>query len=116
MIRIDVDQNRLRPSERYGLDVLLDLSRLLVAEHSDCDLVRITLLEKGSAGSAAADISPHAALERGEGEVRVTLAALQGIAEIAGGAAEQRPPGDLFGLHGRPLAVEEQGALDHFVN
>jgi hypothetical protein len=90
MIRIDVKQNRLRPSERFGLDLLLDLSRLLVAEQSDCDLVRLTLLERGSAGSAAADVSPHAALERGEGEVRVTLAALQGIAEIAGGAAEQR--------------------------
>jgi hypothetical protein len=90
MIRVDLDQTQLRPAERYGLEVLLDLSRLLIAEQADFDLVRLTLLQRASAGSAAADLSSHAALERGEGEVRVTSAALRAIAEVAGAGLEQR--------------------------
>jgi hypothetical protein len=90
MIRVDVSLERLSPAERYGLEVLIDLSRLLVAERAECELVRLTMVERESAGSAAADLSARAALERADGEVRVTSAALRGIAEIAGGAMEQR--------------------------
>jgi hypothetical protein len=90
VILVDVPAGRLRPAERFGLDVLLDLSRLLVAERAECDLVRLTVIESETAGAAAADLSPHAALERGEGEIRVTTTALRGVAEIAGGAIEQR--------------------------
>jgi hypothetical protein len=104
MIRVDIDQNQLPPAERYGLDVLLDLSRLLIAEKSECDLVRLTLLGRGSAGSAAADLSSHAALERANGEVRVTAAALRAVAEIAGGALEQRSRAK--DRHGRVPATE----------
>ena len=42
MILLKVEQDRLPPAERFGLDVLIDLSRLLVAERADCDLVRVT--------------------------------------------------------------------------
>jgi hypothetical protein len=90
MIRVDASPERLKPDERYGLEVLLDLSRLLVAEQAECELVRLTIVERESAGSAAADLSPHAALQRSDGEVRVSTAALRGIAEVAGGAFEQR--------------------------
>src|SRR5687768_3618180 len=90
MIRVDVTPERLSPAERYGLEVLIDLSRLLVAERTECELVRLTVVERQSAGSAAADLSPMAALERADGEVRVTTAALRGVAEIAGAAFEQR--------------------------
>jgi hypothetical protein len=90
VILVDVAHDQLRPAERFGLDVLVDLSRLLVAERADCDLVRLTVVERGSAGSAAADLSSKAALERLDGEVRVTAAALRGVAEVAGGAIEQR--------------------------
>ena len=90
MILVDVTPGQLRPAERFGLDVLVDLSRLLVAERADCDLVRLTVVDRGSAGSAAADLSPKAALERADGEIRVTAAALRGVAEVAGGAIEQR--------------------------
>jgi hypothetical protein len=92
MIRVDVAPERLGAAERYGLDVLIDLSRLLVVERAECELVRLTVVERDSAGSAAADLSAMAALERAEGEVRITTAALRGVAEVAGTAAEQRSP------------------------
>ena len=104
MILVDVARDRLRPAERFGLDLLLDISRLLIAERADCDLVRVTVVERGSAGSAAADLSSHAALERGNGEVRVTTAALRGVAEVAGGAIEQRSTAT--DRHGRVPATE----------
>ena len=90
VIRVDVADDALRPSERYGLDILVDLSRLLVAQLAECDLVRLTVVNRLSAGSAAADLSPQAAFERADGEVRVSTAALGAIAEVAGGALEQR--------------------------
>jgi hypothetical protein len=89
VIRVEAPDT-LRPGERYGLDVLIDLSRLLPVERAECDLVRLTVGDRPSAGSAAADLSAHAALERGDGEVRVSLAALRAVAEVAGGAIEQR--------------------------
>jgi hypothetical protein len=104
VILVDLARDRLRPAERFGLDVLIDLSRLLVAERADCDLVRLTVVERGSAGSAAADLSSQAALERGDGEVRVTTAALRGVAEVAGGAIEQRSTAT--DRHGRVPATE----------
>jgi hypothetical protein len=104
VILVDVARDRLRPAERFGLDVLVDLSRLLVAERAECDLVRLTVVERGSAGAAAADLSANAALERGEGEVRITTAALRGVAEVAGGAIEQRSTAT--DRHGRVPATE----------
>jgi hypothetical protein len=104
VILVDVARDQLRPAERFGLEVLVDLSRLLVAERADCDLVRLTVVGRGSAGSAAADLSSHAALERGDGEVRVTAAALRGVAEVAGGASEQRSTA--ADRHGRVPATE----------
>lgn len=89
MIRIEVPAS-LRPTERYGLDVLIDLSRLLVAENADCEVVRLTVIDRSSAGSAAADLSPQAALERTDGKVGIGLASLRAVAEVAGGAIEQR--------------------------
>ncbi len=104
MILVDVPGDRLGPAEKFGLEVILDLSRLLVAERAECDLVRLTVSDRGSAGSAAADLSSRAALEPADGEVRVTSAALRAIAEIAGGAIEQRSTAS--DRHGRVPASE----------
>lgn len=104
VILVDVPADQLGPAERFGLDVLIDLSRLLVAERAECDLVRLSVVDRSSAGSAAADLSPRAALERGDGEVRVTTAALRGVAEVAGGAIEQRSTAT--DRHGRVPASE----------
>jgi hypothetical protein len=104
MIRVEINRKQLPSAERYGLEVLLDLSRLLVAEQADCDLVRLTLLDRNSAGSAAADLSPRAALERGDGEIRLTSAALRSVADVAGGGLEQRVTAR--DRHGRVPATE----------
>ena len=104
MILVDIARERLSPAECYGLDVLLDLSRLLVAERSECDLVRLQTVDRGSAGSAAADLSPRAALDRGDGEVRLNSTALRAVAEVAGGAIEQRSRA--ADRHGRVPATE----------
>lgn len=104
MILLDPGLERLTPAERYGLDVLIDLSRLLVAGQSDVDLVRLTVRDRGTAGSAAADLSPRAALERLNGEVQISIAALQAVAEVAGGAIEQRSKA--ADRHGRVPASE----------
>jgi hypothetical protein len=104
MILLDGSPEQLRPAERYGLEVLLDLSRLLITERAECDLVRLKVVERDSAGSAAADLSSKAALELGEGEVRITAAALRGVAEVAGGAIEQRSTATDH--HGRVPAAE----------
>jgi hypothetical protein len=90
MIRVDIAPTALQPAERYGLEVLLDLSRLLIAEQADCDLVRFAVADRASAGSAAADLSAHAALHRLDGEVQISTAALRAVAEVAGGGDEQR--------------------------
>ena len=90
MIRLDVSRERLRPAERYGLDVLVDLSRLLVVEEAACDVVRLTVVNRPYSAATATDLAPATALERSNGEVRVSTAALAAIAEVAGGASEQR--------------------------
>jgi hypothetical protein len=104
VILVDMAPDSLRPAERFGLDVLIDGSRLLVAERADCDLVRLTVVDRASAGSAAADLSFKAALERGDGEVRISTAALRGVTEVAGGAIEQRSTA--ADRHGRVPATE----------
>ena len=90
MILIDVARERLLPSERFGLEVLVDLSRLLVAEQADCDVVRLTVVERDTPGGPVAALAPETALERASGEVRLTTAALRAVTEVAGAAAEQR--------------------------
>jgi hypothetical protein len=103
VIRV-AEGTRLGAAERYGLEVLLDLSRLLIAEQAECDLVRLRVFDRQSAGSAAADLSPHAAIERGDGEVRISSAALRGITEVAGAGLEQRS--QARDRHGRVPASE----------
>jgi hypothetical protein len=90
VIRVDAALERLRPPERFGLDLLIDLSRLLVAERADCEVVRLTVVDRPYSEAPSSDLIPATALERAPGEVRVTTAALYAVAEVAGGAAEQR--------------------------
>jgi hypothetical protein len=61
-------------------------------------------MERDSAGSAAADLSAKAALDLGDGEVRISKAALRGIAEVAGAASEQRS--SARDRHGRVPSAE----------
>jgi hypothetical protein len=104
MIRLDVPPGRLRPAESFGLDVLIDLSRLLVAQQAECDVVRLTVMDRPYSELPPHDLAPAVALERAHGEVRVSTAALYAVAEIAGGATEQRS--GAVDRHGRVPAEE----------
>jgi hypothetical protein len=104
MIRLDIAAGRLRPAEKFGLDVLLDLSRLLVVDQAECDIVRLTVMDRPYSEAPVADLAPALALERANGEVRVSTAALFAVAEVAGGAAEQRS--GAVDRHGRVPAEE----------
>jgi hypothetical protein len=103
MIRVE-GWDRLLPSERFGLDVLVDLSRLLGAESAECDLVSLKVVERDIVGGPAAALVPENALGRSDGEVHVATAALRAVTEIAGGAAEQRSTA--ADRHGRVPASE----------
>jgi peptidoglycan/xylan/chitin deacetylase (PgdA/CDA1 family) len=111
VIRVE-GRDRLLPSERFGLDLLVDLSRLLVAETADCELVRLTVVERDRSGGSSAALSPDKALDPSDGQVRVTTAALRAVTDIAGGAVEQRSTA--VDRHGRvpssenPLVASEQ--------
>ena len=104
VIRIEVARDRLLPSERFGLDLLVDLSRLLVAETAECELVRLKVVERDVPGGPATALAPDKALDRSDGEVRMTTAALRAVTEVAGGAAEQRSTA--ADRHGRVPASE----------
>jgi peptidoglycan/xylan/chitin deacetylase (PgdA/CDA1 family) len=104
VIQVEAGRGRLLPSERFGLDVLVDLSRLLVAEEADCDLVRLNVIEAEVAGGPASALVPNRALTLSDGEVRITTAALRATTEVAGGAVEQRSTA--ADHHGRVPASE----------
>jgi hypothetical protein len=89
VIKLDGVRERLQPAERFGLDTLVDLSRALVAEAAECELVRLIVVEEQGRGDLVADLAP-ARLQRGDGAVHVSTATLRAVAEVAGGAAEQR--------------------------
>jgi hypothetical protein len=104
MIRVDIAAGQLRPAEKFGLDVLIDLSRLLMVEHAECEVVRLTVVDRPYSEASVADLVPALAIERANGEVRVSTAALFAVAEVAGGGTEQRS--SAVDRHGRVPAEE----------
>ena len=89
----------LSPLERFGLDVLVDLSRCAIVEDPAAEVVRVAVAEQDP---GVADLRACMAhdwyIERGDGVVRVPRAILRRVAEIATGAAERRSTArDRFG-------------------
>jgi hypothetical protein len=85
--------------ERFGLDVLVDLSRCAIVDDPAADVVRIAITDRDP---GVADLNVCIArdwhIERGDGVVRVPRAILRRVAEIATGAAERRSTArDRFG-------------------
>jgi len=83
----------LSGAERYGLELLVDLARLPPVDDADADVVRLDIAARDAAG-ADPDLPTCIAhdwyLERGDGMVRVSRAALRQITAVAGAAAEHR--------------------------
>ena len=87
MIRLTLPAD-LAPRQRYGLEVLVDLSRLLVVADPAADVVRLEVVE-ARASSLDHLLQHEIPLEPGDGVVRVGRPALEGITALAGAAVEQ---------------------------
>lgn len=74
---------------QYGLEVLVDASRLLIAESGDADLVQLTVFDKPPEPLDRWLTAPQR-FEFRDGEVLVPRYVLQRVAELAGAGAEQR--------------------------
>ena len=89
----------LSPLERFGLDVLVDLSRCAIVEDPAADVVRVAITDHDpGVADLRACVAHDWYIERGDGVVRLARASLRRVAEIATGAAEQRSTArDRFG-------------------
>jgi peptidoglycan/xylan/chitin deacetylase (PgdA/CDA1 family) len=87
VIRLAVPPD-LTAGERHGLDVLLDLSRLLVVLDPAADVVRLTI---GASSPVSLDtfVRHDVIPERADGEVRVGRDVLTCVTALAGAGAEQ---------------------------
>lgn len=86
MIRLSLPPN-LAPRERFGLEVLVDLSRLLVVADGAADVTRLEITDDPV--SLDALLQRGLPLDRSDGVVSVTRHALSGITDLAGAAVEQ---------------------------
>jgi len=89
----------LSPLERFGLDVLVDLSRCAIVEDPVADVVRVAIADHDPGVSDLRTCIAHDwFIEQGDGVVRVPRAILRRIAELATAAAERRSTArDRFG-------------------
>ncbi len=94
------NRDTLSPLERYGLDLLVDLSRCPEVENGS-DVVRLEITERDPGGGVEdlrACAAHHWHIERGDAVVQIARAVLRRLGEIATGAAEQRSSArDRFG-------------------
>ena len=86
MIRV-AELPSLAPSERYGLDLLLDVSRLALVDGVDISCVELRVVDRGVTDPAR---SPSQCFRSDDGAVEVPRELLRWTTEIAGAAAEQR--------------------------
>ena len=83
--------DRLRPLERFGLDVLVDLTRCPPVDDPAAAVVRLLVEEQNpDVADIRAAIRHGWHIRRGDGVVHVPRAVLRRIGEIASAAAEQR--------------------------
>ena len=102
MIRLAAPPD-LSPYERYGLETLVDLSRLLVVADPAADVVELRVADTPSI-SFDQLLSRGLTLERGDGIVTIARATLSHITGLAGAALEQQST--VTDRHGRvPSAV-----------
>jgi hypothetical protein len=100
MIRLPVSAGSDAPSAsaapltstgRFGLELLVDLARLVPMEDPAADVVAIEVVEGTVRGESLRSLAGRGwAIEAGDGVVRIPRAALEMAAEVAGAAAEQR--------------------------
>jgi hypothetical protein len=87
VIRLGVPPD-LTARERYGLDVLVDLSRLVVLLDPTANAVQLAVVD-GPAQSLDQALRAGVGFESTSGEVRVSRAVLGHVTDLAGAAVEQ---------------------------
>lgn len=87
MIRLGVPPD-LSAGERYGLDVLVDLSRLVVVLDPAANAVRLTVVD-GPAQSLDQALRDGVRFDRVSDEVHISRAVLGHVTDLAGAAIEQ---------------------------
>ena len=88
MIRWPATATALSNAERFGLDLLVDLARLVPMEDPSAAVVEIEIVERG--GDLRSLVAGGWGIEPGDGVVRIPRSALGVVTEVAGAAAEQR--------------------------
>src|ERR1044071_5065608 len=91
MIRLPPPETALAPAERYGLDLLVDLSRVLPAEDAGAMVTELCVMdEPGRFDTLERCVAGGWGISEGNGVVRVPRGALRLVADLAGAGAEQR--------------------------
>ncbi len=81
----------LTSTERFGLELLVDLARLVPIEDPAADVVSVEVVEGPARGESLRSLAARGwGIEAGDGVVRIPRAALEVAAEVASAAAEQR--------------------------
>lgn len=100
MIRLPAATAALSPAERYALDLLVDLARLLPVEDAAADVVRVEITDPpGETPDLRGLVARRWMVEPADGAVRIPRSALRSITEVAAAVAEQRS--DVSDRHGR---------------
>lgn len=101
MIRLAEPAPPLEARQRFALDLLLDLSRLLRTDEAAADAVTLRVAAPAHAVTIAqlATLSNPGAFEVGEGSVTIRRGVLDAVAAVAGAIDEQRAP--VYDRHGR---------------
>src|SRR5579859_948302 len=89
MIRLP-SGNSLTPVEQFGLDLVVDLARLLPVDDPTADVVRLELSGDETGRSPRGWMAAQWGMTIADGAVRLPRAALRQLGEIAGAVAEQR--------------------------
>jgi hypothetical protein len=91
MIHWPAPSAALTNAQRYGLELLVDLARLVPMEDPAADVVAIEVVDGSQRGLDLREVAARGwGVEPGDGVVRVPRAALDLVTEVAGAAAEQR--------------------------
>jgi hypothetical protein len=89
VLRLDPSLTQLAPAERFGLDVLVDQSRVLPATDSAADVVRLTVAESFSLSFNDWSAGLPGVMS-GDGVVAISRDVLRHVTSVAGAAVEQR--------------------------
>ena len=109
MIRV-AELPSLAPSERYGLDLLLDVSRLAIVEGSAVPCAELRIVDRPSPDPMH---TPGGGLRSSDGVVELARDVLRWTTEIAGAAAEQRAhQRDRYGRVPSDATVVVQGGVE----